>query len=105
MADPLMLIKWIITALLFVILYQLFHALFVMLSGAEKSKNMSQILGKRVFFSLITMLVITLSSQLGFFTFNAQPTSKAHTQKQTNIATQHPQNASTKPTPEMQNVD
>ncbi|MBQ4878173.1 DUF2909 domain-containing protein [Pseudoalteromonas luteoviolacea] len=100
-----MLIKWIITALLLVILYHLFYALFVMLQGAEKSKNMSQILGKRVIFSLLVMLCITLSSQMGLFNFNPQPSAKSHTQTQTNIAKQHQQNANTKQQPETQNVD
>ncbi|MCG7549059.1 DUF2909 family protein [Pseudoalteromonas luteoviolacea] len=100
-----MLIKWIITALLLVVLFHLFHALIVMLQGADKSKNMSQLLGKRVLYSLIVILCITLFSQIGFINFNPQPMATTHTQTRIDTTTQHQQSASTKPQPETQNVD
>ncbi|MDK2597042.1 DUF2909 family protein [Pseudoalteromonas obscura] len=100
-----MLIKWIITALLLVVLFHLFHALIVMLQGADKSKNMSQLLGKRVLYSLIVILCITLSSQIGFINFNPQPITTTHTQIRIDTTTQHQQSANTKQQPETQNVD
>ncbi|MCF2859631.1 DUF2909 domain-containing protein [Pseudoalteromonas sp. SMS1] len=100
-----MLIKWIITALLFVILYHLFRALFVMLKGHETSKSMSKQLGKRVFFSLAVVLFISLSSQFGLIKLNRFASATTHTQTQTNTTTQHQQNASTKQQLETQNVD
>ncbi|WP_081216101.1 DUF2909 domain-containing protein [Pseudoalteromonas luteoviolacea] len=100
-----MLIKWIITALLFVILYHLFRALFAMLKGQETSKNMSKMLGKRVFYSLAVILFISLSSQFGLIKLNRFEAATTHTQIQTSKATQHQQSANTKPQPETQSVD
>ncbi|WP_081228049.1 DUF2909 domain-containing protein [Pseudoalteromonas luteoviolacea] len=100
-----MLIKWIITALLLIILYHLFRALFAMLKGQETSKNMSKMLGKRVLFSLAVVLFISLTSQFGLIKPNRFDPSTIRTQTQTSTTKPHPQSANTKRQPEMQSVD
>jgi hypothetical protein len=100
-----MFIKIVIVLILGFVIFNLFRALFLMVSGKAGDKPMSYFLGKRVFYSAIALIVIISSAKLGLFKFNPNPFVKGHTQIQTNTATPHPQNANTKPQLEKQNVD
>ncbi|MCO7213586.1 DUF2909 domain-containing protein, partial [Pseudoalteromonas sp. ACER1] len=51
-------IKIIIVLLLLYIVFNLFRALFVMMSAKEHSKPMSHYLGRRVLFSGVVLIII-----------------------------------------------
>ncbi len=92
--------------LLLYILFNLFRALFVMMSAKEHSKPMSHYLGRRVLFSGIVLVLIIAAMKLGFIHTNPSPLrhATAHTQIQINTAKPHQQNANTKLRPETQNA-
>ncbi|WP_462150553.1 DUF2909 domain-containing protein [Pseudoalteromonas xiamenensis] len=92
-----MIIKIIIVLLLGFVLFNLFRALFLMVSGKAGDKPMSYFLGRRVLFSAIVLAFILVAAKLGLIHFNPNPHHvKERTQTQTNIAIPHQQNASTK---------
>lgn len=97
-----MLIKLVIITLLFIIIFNLFRALFVMLKPEQNNKPMSSYLGRRVLFSAIALIGIVLASSFGLLKPNPTPFT-AHKQTQINTAKQHQQSANTKLQPEMQN--
>ena len=99
-------IKIIIVLLLLYILFNLFRALFVMMSAKEHSKSMSHYLGRRVLFSGIVLVLIIAAMKLGFIHTNPSPLHKAtaRTQIQINTTTPHLQSANTKQPLEMQNA-
>ena len=89
-----MIIKIIIVLLL---LFNLFRALLIMVSGKTNGRPMSHFLGRRVLFSVVVLVMVIAALKLGFIKANQSPLiTKAHTQIQTNTAKQHQQNASTK---------
>ena len=91
-----MIIKIIIVLLLMFILFNLFSALFIMVSGKTQGRPMSHFLGRRVLFSVIVLVMVIAALKLGFIKANHSPlTATAHTQIQTNTAIPHLQNAST----------
>jgi hypothetical protein len=92
-----MFVKIVIVLILGFIIFNLFRALFIMVSGNASNKPMSYFLGKRVLYSAIALIVIIGSAKLGLIKFNPNPLVKEHTQTQTNTTTPHPQNANTKP--------
>ena len=95
-----MIIKIIIVLLLIFILFNLFRALFIMVSGKTGGRPMSHFLGRRVLFS-----VVVAALKLGFIKANNSPiNATAHIQIQTNTATPHQQSANTKPLLEKQNA-
>ena len=97
-----MIIKIIIVLLLLFILFNLFRALFIMVSGKANGRPMSHYLGRRVLFSVIILVLVIGALKLGFIQANSSPT--AHTQIQTSTTTPHQQNANTKQRPEKQSV-
>ena len=59
---------------------------------------MSHFLGRRVLFSVVVLVMVIAALKLGLITANQSPLpTTVHIQKQTNIAKQHQQNASTTP--------
>ncbi|SFD36153.1 DUF2909 family protein [Pseudoalteromonas denitrificans] len=68
-----MLVKIIIVLLLLFIVFNLFKALFVMLKNDPDGPSMSQLLGRRVLFSAIAMIVIIAAIMLGLITPNSGP--------------------------------
>ena len=100
-----MIIKIIIVLLLLFILFNLFRALFIMVTDKSGGRPMSHFLGRRVLFSLVVLVMVIAAVKLGFIKANHSPLAlTTHTQKQINTATPHQQNASTKPLLETQNV-
>mgnify|MGYP000887144020 CR=1 FL=1 len=99
-------IKIIIVLLLLYIVFNLFRALFVMMSAKQTARPMSHYLGRRVLFSVVVLVIIIAAMKLGFIHTNPSPLrhATAHTQIQINIAKPHQQNANTKLRPEMQNA-
>ena len=97
-----MIIKIIIVLLLLFILFNLFRALFIMVSGRDSGRPMSHYLGRRVMFSVIVLIVVIAALKLGYISPNANPTT--HIQTQINITKPHQQNANTKQPPEKQSV-
>ncbi|TMN72142.1 DUF2909 domain-containing protein [Pseudoalteromonas sp. S1727] len=95
-------IKIIIVLLLLFILFNLFRALFIMVSGRNNGRPMSYYLGRRVLFSVLVLIVVIAALKLGYIYPNANPTT--HIQTQINITKPHQQNASTKLQLEMQNA-
>jgi len=95
-------IKIIIVLLLLFILFNLFRALFIMVSGKADGRPMSHYLGRRVFFSIVILVLVIAALKLGFIHANSSPT--AHTQIQTSTTIQHQQSANTKQLPEKKNV-
>ena len=92
-----MIIKIIIVLLLIFILFNLFRALFIMVSGKTGGRPMSHFLGRRVLFSVVVLVVVIAALKLGFIRANNSPTNAtAHIQIQTNTATPHQQSANTK---------
>ncbi|KAA1157280.1 DUF2909 family protein [Pseudoalteromonas distincta] len=92
-----MIIKIIIVLLLIFILFNLFRALFIMVSGKTGGRPMSHFLGRRVLFSVIVLVVVIAALKLGFIKANNSPiNATAHIQIQTNTATPHLQSANTK---------
>ncbi len=98
-----MIIKLTIVLLLVFIIFNLFRAMYMMLSGQHQGKNMSHYLGKRVLFSAIALFLMIVSMALGLIKPNANPFIE---HKQTRISTtiQHLQSASTKLQLEMQSA-
>ncbi|MGY8838648.1 MAG: DUF2909 family protein [Enterobacterales bacterium] len=100
-----MIIKIIIVLLLIFILFNLFRALFIMVSGKTGGRPMSHFLGRRVLFSVVVLVVVIAALKLGFIRANNSPTNAtAHIQIQTNTATPHQQSANTKQLLEKQNA-
>ncbi|MBB1341917.1 DUF2909 domain-containing protein [Pseudoalteromonas sp. SG43-7] len=101
-----MIIKIIIVLLLLFILFNLFRALFIMVSGKTDGRPMSHYLGRRVLFSVIVLVIVIAALKLGFIHSNSSPIDKvtAHIQTQINTTTPHQQNANTKLRLETQNV-
>ncbi|MBH0004024.1 DUF2909 family protein [Pseudoalteromonas sp. SWYJZ12] len=100
-----MIIKIIIVLLLIFILFNLFRALFIMVSGKTEGRPMSHFLGRRVLFSVVVLVVVIAALKLGFIKANNSPiNATAHIQIQTNTATPHLQSANTKQLLEKQNA-
>ncbi|MGS0537230.1 DUF2909 domain-containing protein [Pseudoalteromonas sp. SaAl2] len=59
-------IKIIIVLLLLFILFNLFRALFIMVSGRDSGRPMSHYLGRRVMFSVIVLIVVIAALKLGY---------------------------------------
>lgn len=97
-----MLIKLVIVTLLFIIIFNLFRALFVMMKPHQSDTPMSKYLGRRVFFSVIALIGIVLAGTFGLIKPNPNPFT-ANKQTQTNTATPHQQSANTKQQLEKQN--
>ncbi|WP_321164316.1 DUF2909 domain-containing protein [Pseudoalteromonas sp. H105] len=95
-------IKIIIVLLLLFILFNLFRALFIMVSGRDKGRPMSHYLGRRVLFSVVVLIVVITAFKLGYINPNVNPTT--HIQTQINTTKPHQQNASTKQQLEKQNA-
>lgn len=92
-----MIIKIIIVLLLIFILFNLFRALFIMVSGKTGGRPMSHFLGRRVLFSVVVLVVVITALKLDFIKANNSPiNATAHIQIQTNTATPHQQSANTK---------
>ncbi|MDQ2044322.1 DUF2909 family protein [Pseudoalteromonas sp. 20-92] len=92
-----MIIKIIIVLLLIFILFNLFRALFIIVSGKTEGRPMSHFLGRRVLFSVVVLVVVIAALKLGFIKANNSPiNATAHIQIQTNTATPHLQSANTK---------
>ncbi|WP_278382041.1 DUF2909 family protein [Pseudoalteromonas distincta] len=92
-----MIIKIIVVLLLIFILFNLFRALFIMVSGKTEGRPMSHFLGRRVLFSVVVLVVVIAALKLGFIKANNSPiNATAHIQIQTNTATPHLQSANTK---------
>ena len=89
-----MIIKIIIVLLLVFILFNLFRALFIMVSGRDNGRPMSHYLGRRVLFSVVVLVVVIAAMKLGYISPNANPTT--HIQTQINTTTPHRQSANTK---------
>ena len=68
-----MLLKLVIIALLLFIVFNLFRAGFVMLRNDPEQKQMSRFLGRRVFLSVLVLLIIMLAMALGWITPNPRP--------------------------------
>ncbi|ALS34397.1 hypothetical protein PTRA_a3420 [Pseudoalteromonas translucida KMM 520] len=74
-------IKIIIVLLLLFILFNLFRALFIMVSGKTQGRPMSHFLGRRVLFSVVVLIVVIAALKLGFISGNNAPLIfTAHTQ-------------------------
>lgn len=100
-----MIIKIIIVLLLLFILFNLFRALFIMVSGKTGERPMSHFLGRRVLFSVVVLILVIAAVKLGFIQTNHSPlTATARIQIQINTATPHLQNANTKQQLEMQSA-
>ncbi|WP_350635074.1 DUF2909 family protein [Pseudoalteromonas sp. GW168-MNA-CIBAN-0100] len=100
-----MIIKIIIVLLLIFILFNLFRALFIMVSGKTGGRPMSHFLGRRVLFSVVVLVVVIAALKFGFIKANNSPiNATAHIQIQTNTATPHQQSANTKQLLEKQNA-
>ena len=92
-----MIIKIIIVLLLMFILFNLFRALFIMVSGKTNGRPMSHFLGRRVLFSVVVLVVAIAAVKLGYIKANSSPSNvTAHIQTQINTAIPHQQNANTK---------
>jgi uncharacterized membrane protein len=68
-----MLLKLVIIALLLFIVFNLFRAGFIMLRNDPEQKQMSRFLGRRVFLSVLVLLIIMLAMALGWITPNPRP--------------------------------
>ena len=68
-----MLLKLIIIALLLFIVFNLFRAGFMMLRNDPEQKQMSRFLGRRVFYSVLVLLIILVAMALGWITPNPRP--------------------------------
>ncbi|TMO58761.1 DUF2909 domain-containing protein [Pseudoalteromonas aurantia] len=99
-----MLVKFIIVFLLLFILFNLFRALYLMVSNNQSGKPMSHYLGRRVLYSALVIALILTSAFFGFIPLNSNPVITEHTQIQTNIAIQRLQSANTKQPLEKQNA-
>lgn len=97
-----MIIKIIIVLLLLFILFNLFRALFIMVSGRDNGRPISHYLGRRVLFSVVVIVVVIAALKLGYIYPNANPTT--HIQTQINTTKPHLQSANTRQPLEMQSV-
>jgi len=70
--DPKMLIKVVLVLMLLLIIGQLFHALWLMLSPGNTQK-MSVPLGRRVFLSLLVIVLLLLAVMMGWLEPNQRP--------------------------------
>jgi len=68
-----MLLKLVIIALLLFIVFNLFRAGFIMLRNDPEQKQMSRFLGRRIFYSVLVLLLIMLAMALGWITPNPRP--------------------------------
>ncbi len=68
-----MLLKLVIIALLLFIVFNLFRAGFIMLRNDPEQKQMSRFLGRRVFYSVLVLLIILVAMALGWITPNPRP--------------------------------
>lgn len=68
-----MLLKLVIIALLLFIVFNLFRAGIVMLRNDPEQKQMSRFLGRRVFYSVLVLLILLLAMALGWITPNPRP--------------------------------
>lgn len=68
-----MLLKLFIIALLLFIVFNLFRAGFIMLRNDPEQKQMSRYLGRRVFYSVLVLLLLLLAMALGWITPNPRP--------------------------------
>ena len=67
-----MLIKIVLVLMLPLIIGQLFHALWLMMTTGHPQK-MSEPLGRRVFFSLLVVVILLLSLMMGWLEPNPRP--------------------------------
>ncbi|SNY59451.1 Protein of unknown function [Arsukibacterium tuosuense] len=68
-----MLFKLVIIALLLFIVFNLFRAGFIMLRNDPEQTQMSRYLGRRVFYSVLVLLLLLLAMALGWITPNPRP--------------------------------
>ena len=68
-----MLIKIVLVLMLLLIIGQLFHALWLMLSTGQAGQKMSAPLGRRVLFSLLVIVILLLSLAMGWLEPNPRP--------------------------------
>jgi uncharacterized membrane protein len=68
-----MLLKLAVIALLLFIVFNLFRAGIVMLRNDPEQKQMSRFLGRRVFYSVLVLLILLLAMALGWITPNPRP--------------------------------
>ncbi|WP_213995122.1 DUF2909 domain-containing protein [Arsukibacterium sp.] len=68
-----MLLKLVIIALLLFIVFNLFRAGIIMLRNDPEQKQMSRFLGRRVFYSVLVLLLLLLAMALGWITPNPRP--------------------------------
>ncbi|KKO48477.1 hypothetical protein VT06_11355 [Arsukibacterium sp. MJ3] len=68
-----MLLKLFIIALLLFIVFNLFRAGIVMVRNDPEQKQMSRLLGRRVLYSVVVLLIIMLAMALGWITPNPRP--------------------------------
>ncbi|WP_421246725.1 DUF2909 family protein [Aeromonas sanarellii] len=67
-----MLLKIVLVLMLLLIIGQLFHALWLMMSAGHTQK-MSAPLGRRVFVSLLVIVILLLSLAMGWLEPNPRP--------------------------------
>ena len=68
-----MLIKLLIIALLLFIIFNLFRALYLMLKNDPEKVSMSKFLGRRVFFSVLVLLLVIFAMLSGLITPHSRP--------------------------------
>lgn len=68
-----MLIKIILVALLLLVVYNLFRALYIMIKNDEQSPKMSSFLGRRLLFSALVVLFLVVLLLTGVITPNPRP--------------------------------
>ncbi len=68
-----MLIKLLIIALLLFIIFNLFRALYLMLKNDPEKVSMSKFLGRRVFFSVVVLLLVIFAMLSGLITPHGRP--------------------------------
>ena len=68
-----MLIKIVLVLMLLLIIGQLFHALWLMMTTDQVTRRMSAPLGRRVFFSLLVVIILLLSLAMGWLEPNPRP--------------------------------
>ncbi|WP_349920874.1 DUF2909 domain-containing protein [Aeromonas veronii] len=68
-----MLIKVVLVFMLLLIIGQLFHALWLMMTTKQATRRMSAPLGRRVFFSLLVVAILLFSLMMGWLEPNPRP--------------------------------
>jgi hypothetical protein len=68
-----MLIKLLIIALLLFIIFNLFRALYLMLRNDPEKVSMSKFLGRRVFFSVLVLLLVIVAMLTGLIAPHSRP--------------------------------